>query len=177
MPRPSNALREFVKLYTTGPDHLKGQWEKCAVAAGMKYTPKPDDVMVQRMLRMAGPPLEAPPRPEPIPVAPAPVPAILGELEAVVGVLEEEKGIDWKRIRSVLQDTIESIATGEVRPSAAQVAMIKFVTEKAELQAKKDDTVTSVVVLPTQGTGAETVIDEQWMKRIRKLEGPGDAKG
>lgn len=177
MPRPSNALREFVRLYTTGPDHLKGQWEKCAVAAGMKYTPKQDDVMVQRMIKAALPALVAPPVLTPVP-EPAPItPAILGALEGLVGTLEEEKGIDWKRIRGVLQDTIESIATGEVRPTAAQVAMIKYVTEKAELQAKKDDTVTSVVVLPTQGTGAETVIDEQWMKRIRKLEGPGDAKG
>lgn len=165
MARPSNALKRFAELYVNGPEHIRGRWDLCANGAGMKEIPDRDDVMVRRMVEEAGGvvvPID-PPEHNPL--------AGLVDLE-----LAADLGIPWKEIRGQLVQTIRSVATGELKASAAQVAMLKEIIKKAEEQNAEEEEIRSVVVLPTQGSAAEMKIDEKWMKRIQEMETKADAE-
>ena len=162
---------KFVELYTSGPKHLKGRWDVCAYAAGLKEPPPRDNsevgVMLRRMVEGLGG-LWLPEGYDP-PAGPTPS-AQLAQLEQVLEGDSDGEAIDWKKIRAVLSATIRSIATGEIRGTPSQVAMVKFVTEKAEAQSVQDEITHKVVVLPTQGTGAEMRIDAKWLERLAQLE-------
>lgn len=165
MARPTKGLAEFVELYVNGPDHLRGQWEACANGAGMKQVPSRDDVMVQRKIEAAG---------GTIPKVDAPPPQVqqANVLEAVLG--GEFEGIPWKQLKGELANVIKSIASGQVQARAAQIQAIRLIIEKAEAEAKEEEVVHSVVVLPTQGTGAQMSIDEEWLRRMMQMEVPKD---
>jgi hypothetical protein len=163
MARPSKALQRFVELYVNGPAHVQGQWNVCANAAGMREPPERADPMVRRMVEEAGGVVaesDPPPR------------TALDPLERVLGRVDE--GIPWKVIRADLADVIRSVANGEVQARAAQVAMLKYVIEKAEKEAETEEQVHSVIVLPVVGLNAELRIDEQWMAKIKSMETPAD---
>jgi hypothetical protein len=150
MARPSNAQRKLVELYVNGPAHLKGSWHKCAIAAGYDEAPEQDEIM-HRMVEKAGGILLAD-----------------AELDELAYVLQagEDGSIPWGELRSKLASVIQSVANGQVKASAAQVSMLKFVIERAEKQASDDDTSSNVIVLPTQGTEGHLRIDDRWRKQL-----------
>lgn len=176
MARPSNAQRKFAELYTAGPEYVRGQWEQCAVAAGMADTPPTDDAMLRRLIEARGgtPPLledaglraarelaaaaaaakaDQPPEPEPDddPIA---------KLEMV-----RELGLPWAEMRKRLQDVIESVANGSVRATSAQVGMLKYIIEQAKQDAAGEDMALGVVILPTQGSAATLELSPAAKKR------------
>ena len=161
MARPSKALLRFVELYTQGPTHMLGQWDMCANGAGMKEVPLKSDPMVRRMIEEAGGiVLDVDVKPE--------TEVKVDALEAVLGGGFE--GIPWAQLRSELTDVIKSIASGTTQARAAQVQAIQLIIKKAEDEAKEQEVVHSVIILPTQGVGAEMVIDEEWIAKIKRME-------
>lgn len=170
MARPNRKLEKFVELYCEGSAACRGDWEKSAYGAGMSKPPDRNDPMVQRMIADRGgvtatPEMVRPPKVEP-PVAP------LAGLENLP--LLAEGGLPWRMMRDALKDVIVSVASGTVKATASQVAMLKEIIKKAEEQAAEEDEVRYVVVLPTQGSGAEMRIDEQWFQKIKAMETPAD---
>lgn len=166
MARPSKALAKFIDLYVNGPDHLRGQWDMSANAAGMKAVPSRDDVMVQRMVTEAGGGI--------IPKA-DPLPPQVQSTEALEAVLSGGfEGIPWKQLKSELTAIIKSIASGQTQARASQIQAIRLIIEKAEAESKDDAVVHSVIVLPTQGSGADMEIDAEWMRRIMAMEVPDE---
>lgn len=163
MARPSNNLRKFVELFVDGPMHMRGQWEMCANGAGMTSTPDPNDPMVRRLIETAG---------GRVPDPNAPVPAVdqLAAFEEALAADADGGKVDWKQIRALLPKVMKAIATGEIRGTPSQVAMVKYIAEKAEAQAEGEEEIHNVVVLPTQGNDASLRIDEEWMQRLRNLE-------
>lgn len=171
MARPSNNLRKFVELYVDGPMHMRGQWEMCANGAGMTSVPDPNDPMVRRLIETAGGKV-----PDPNSAVAVPVPADqLAAFEEALAADADGGRVDWKNIRRLLPSVMKAIATGEVRGTPSQVAMVKYIAEKAEAQSEGEDEVHNVVVLPTQGSGADLHIDEEWMQRLRNLETKDEA--
>jgi len=166
MPRPSNTLRRAVTLYVNGPQHLRGDWLKCSIAAGAQVE-LPRNEQAVSLVRKAGGELELAPEPEPEPEQAAqPDAPDIGSLV----VAATEGGIPWTELRDKLADTIRSVANGTVKASAAQVSMLKFVIEQAEKQAAQDDATSNVIVLPTQGEWGETRIDDKWRRALKLNE-------
>lgn len=69
---------------------------------------------------------------------------------------------DWKKLAGVLAPTVESIAKGELKASAAQAAMLKEVLARAygKVTKSQEDSQgpSGIVVLPTLGIGYKTNI-------------------
>ena len=162
MGRPSKALERFVQLYVSGPDHIRGQWAKCAYAAGMKEPPTRDDPMVRRKIEAAGGVVAQED-------GVTPQHAQLGELERLLS--DAETGaIPWRKLRAMLTPIIQSIAEGTVQARTAQVQMLRLIIEKAEKQAAEEEQVHGVVILPVQGTGASMTVDQLYLEKLKQLE-------
>src|SRR6266496_2807826 len=67
---------------------------------------------------------------------------------------------DWKKLAGVLAPTVEAIAKGELKASAAQAAMLKEVLARAYGKVTKSQQdaqgPSGIVMLPTLGVGAST---------------------
>lgn len=130
----------------------------CSVAAGMKEAPPQDDVIMQGLVEALGG-IIVPDAPE---SRPDPISALMSA---------KEIGIPWTALYTRLADVIESVAMGTVHTTASQVSMLKEVIKEAKAEmAKEADNVQHVVLLPSQGSGAEVKLDPQWRARIAALE-------
>ena len=163
--RTSNKQKRMAELYVKGPEFLRGDWEKCAVAAGIDPTPATDEPHVCNAIRDLG---GYPPGEE------APPDTGLGtQLDALSTAAEA--GIPWAQLRDDLTAVIRSVAKGEVRATAAQVSMLKHVIAEAKAEeAGGSDKARNVVILPTQGAGATLTFEQVARAQVKALEATVD---
>ena len=148
MARPSNKQRRMAELYVNGPPGVKGEWATCAVAAGLDPCPPTDDPTLVMLIGKLGgtAPLSDP--------APEEGPDFIADL-----LTAKEQGIPWSALRDKLSAVVESVAKGEVRATAAQVSMLKYILEEAKNTGETDKAL-NVVLLPVQGAGATLRFEE-----------------
>jgi hypothetical protein len=182
MARPSNAQRRFAELFVSGPDYVRGQWQQCAVAAGMKDVPPLTDNMLRRLIEaIGGQPPEVPDAN--LQAAKAAAEAVAAAAAAAKAAeppaddtpdpiaqleLARELGLPWAEMRNKLKDVIESVANGSVRASAAQVTMLKYIIEQAKADVASNELTLGVVLLPTQGKAATLELDKAAKRRAQE---------
>lgn len=165
--RTSNKQKRMAELWVKGPDYLKGDWERCAIAAGIDPTPATDEPHICTQIRALGgfPPGEVPP--EPAEPESDPLSTQLDVLSAA-----GDAGIPWAQLRDDLTNVIRGVAKGDVRATAAQVSMLKHVLAEAKAaDAGERDNTRNVVLLPVQGAGASLTFEQAARAQVKALEG------
>jgi hypothetical protein len=164
--RTSNKQKRMAELYVKGPEFLRGDWEKCAIAAGLDPTPATDEPHVCNAIRDLGGRVPGDAEPE--------LDTGLGtQLDALSTAADA--GIPWAQLRDDLTAVIRSVAKGDVRATAAQVSMLKHVIAEAKAEeAGGSDKARNVVILPTQGAGATLTFEQAARAQVAAIEAPAD---
>jgi hypothetical protein len=160
MARTSKKQIRMAELYVNGPEFLRGKWEECAIAAGISPTPPIDDPHIRTQVEALG---GAMPSEQPL-GGETETDKLLADL-----LTAKEQGIPWSQLRDKLSAVVESVASGTVRATAAQVSMLKFVVEQAKIEGGTEK-VLNVVLLPTQGVGATLRFEEMARLKVKAHE-------
>jgi hypothetical protein len=83
----------------------------------------------------------------------------------------KEDGVAWAELQGKLTEVIEGIAKGDVKASAAQVSMVKYVLDQAKQAEKGErDGVRNVILLPVQGSGEQLQLDPERRAQLKAAE-------
>lgn len=171
MPRvkqKENIPLQFASLYVHGPKGIRGNWEACERQIGKKVSNIQE---VREAILAEGGSLgevdKMPPAPEEFGIG-----EDVLDLSKYTEVSEDADENEWKKLAKELESTIREVAKGEIKASAAQIAIIKHVLERAYGRiGQKDDSVAAagVIILPALGERSEMFICPVCSTRIEKL--------
>lgn len=145
--------RKFASLFVNGPAGVAGNIASCQEITLLGINPA-DPKLRDAVIAEGGQPTG--------PVDTLPVPKIKLKLKAPVDLdqvakeIEKPKSEDeWQKLAKSLKGTIDDIASGEVKASAAQAAMLKHILDRAygrvSAQANEKRPASGILILPTLG--------------------------
>lgn len=141
----------FANLYVRGPKGLQGEWESCERAIGVEFAIDDPDVR-DAIIKEGG-------HPESVPKVPD-----VPELASLPDQLAKADTVSngWTKLADSLGDTIEAVAKNQVKATAAQIAIIKHILDRAygrvTASAQEKLVPAGLLILPTLGERANTII-------------------
>lgn len=128
--------QEFAALYVNGPKEVRGKWAEASLWAGFPETPPADHPFIRAAIEAEGGmvpnlPRLLPPSTEKsdddIPFTDyIPIDETIAQAEAI------REDSEWRAMAKRLMWTMEAIADGRLKATAAQVSAIKHIFERAE---------------------------------------------
>lgn len=173
-PKKPTTAKQFATLYVNGPVGVKGNWEKCEDALGVKIELNQE---IREAIISEGGFIDN--------VMPVVKPDLTNVEEFNLDLSKFDYSSaktddDWKRVAKDLDSTIKGIADGSIKANAAQVAVVKYIMDRAygKLSAKEDSVAmpSGVIILPALGERSEQFVCPNCKLSVEKKFPKKDAR-